>query len=115
MNSLINYIKKNIPEFQSRIDEHLEDNYGEVLLHPLMGEFTRFLIDAYKENNTELFERCISLIEMMISSTDEKLSELASVSILENLHQADQVYDDIKKSLKTNSLKQIQIIEGESI
>jgi len=38
----VNVLRQRLPEFGPAIDEHLEDNFGELLLHVLTGDLARF-------------------------------------------------------------------------
>ncbi len=73
-----------------------------------MGELTRFLIDLYRrsivsrDNSRKCLgtvETLLGLLEQGMSSSDSALQELVSVSFLENLNQAGELYADIKKLL----------------
>jgi hypothetical protein len=83
-----------IPEFSSMYKEHMEDNDDELLPHLLMGAFTRFVFDAYRqsasgaedaEHGKQLLIRSLDLMERAISSSDPMLCELIAASFVENL------------------------------
>lgn len=104
-----------VPEFKSIYDKHLDD-YDELLPHVLLGDFTRFLVDAYRRSikdatESELYHQIVTksldFLERAINASDPKLQELVSVSFLENLHQAEEVYEDIKALLGLRLRKEL--------
>lgn len=109
------YLVSRIPEFSESYEDHKKDQ-GEINPHVLFGDFTRFVIDTYRKSKEDtsakaLFERCLDFIEELMTSKEELLHELASVSFLENLWQAKDDYENIKKSLREESRKQMIIID----
>jgi hypothetical protein len=104
-----------VPEFKPAYDEHVKNN-PTPLLHVLTGDLTRFVIDIYRESKSgqpteqqsrQLLSKCLSFLEESISSPDEKVQELLSVSFLENLDQADSDYDGIKALLGPRLRKEL--------
>ena len=96
-----------IPEFKPIYLEHIKD-YGEVLLHVLFGDFTRFVVDAFHKSEIDSegkkkFLRSLDFIEELFDSDDEKLSELAQVSFVENLDKLE--IDGMKKYFRKETLK----------
>jgi hypothetical protein len=93
-----------IPEFKSIYDEHVKDN-RELLNHVLMGDFTRFVISAFRSTReptvtvteqTTLFRRCLGFLEEAMTSEDPSVRNLVRVSFLENLHQAGGDFEAIR-------------------
>ncbi len=106
---------KKIPEFKNILAEHKEE-YGEILPHVLFGDFTRFVIEHFVKSQKDpkskiVLQKSLELIEQMLSSDDQKIKELATVSFLENLHQAGENYKEIKKLLGKLSLRTLLKIE----
>ena len=109
-----------VPEFKLLYDELIKDNFGEVLPHVLMAEFTRFLIGAYRrslsrENDAakwgQVVERSLKLLERAYASSDPLVSELISVSFLEYLDWAEADYEGIKLLLGPQLREQLHVIE----
>lgn len=100
-----------VPETRHIYQKHLEDN-GETLQHVLLGDITRFVIDSYRSANTPVLTRILEFLEISVSSSDDKLQELVVVSFLENLHQAGDDYDGLKKLLGSNLKKNLLLVEG---
>lgn len=99
------------PEFRDIHRQHVKDN-DEVLPHVLLGEVTRFVIEAHRRANIGLRTRILDFLESAISSQDGKLQELIAVSFLENLHQAGDDYEEMKELLGPNLRKNV-LLAGE--
>ncbi|MBI2387938.1 MAG: hypothetical protein HYV14_18275 [Elusimicrobia bacterium] len=99
------------PETRGIYQKHLEDN-GEALPHVFLGDVTRFVIDSYRTTNTGLLSRLLDFLERAVSSPDDKLQELVVVSFLENLHQAGEDYEGVKRLLGPNLRKNLSLVEG---
>jgi hypothetical protein len=107
-----------IPELCALYNEHLHD-YGELLPHVFLGDVTRFVITAFEcsINRQDMLRLCdgamriLSLLERAMSSSDEKLQELVSVSFLENLNHTSKTYTQIRARLGPRLLKELQAYE----
>lgn len=95
------------PEFEPVYQEHVTDNYGEVLPHMLMGDFTRWFIDQCRiaiglpetaADRTRV-RRLAQFLDMEYQSGPHYIRELLFVSFLENLHLAGRDYDLVKSFL----------------
>ena len=81
-------------------DEHLEDNFGEVLPHLLLGDMTRQLVGqtagpgAFRDTEAALRQ----LEDEFASGTDE-VKELIAVSFLENLPERPEPGLDLRLAL----------------
>jgi len=107
-----------VPGFQVIYDEHLQA-YDEVLPHVLVGDLTRYVVASYRQMRTDasgtarqVADRSLALLEQAMQSSDARLQELVSVSFLENLHQADEDYDDIKTLLGPHLVKELAHYES---
>lgn len=100
-----------VPETKDIYQKHIDDN-GETLPHVLLGDITRFVVDSYRKANTSVLSRVLEFLEKSVSSSDEHLQELVVVSFLENLHQAGDDYDGLKKLLGPNLKKNLSSVEG---
>ena len=96
------------PEFQTVYEEHMSDN-DELLPHVLMGDFVRFLFDAYRksmtsmsdaENWSQFVNRSLALMERAIASEDPRLVNLISVSFVGNLLPSDERDAESYKAIK---------------
>ena len=82
---VVHALRKEIPEFAPAIEEHISDNFGEALPHPLLGDLTRFIEKAWAEGNGELVARCLSWLERALLAGDEQTRNLVAVSFVENV------------------------------
>jgi hypothetical protein len=87
--SVVDVLRKEIPEFAPHIEEHIAD-LGEVLPHPLFGDLTRFIEEAWTEGNTELVSRCLWWLEHALTAGDEETKNLVRASFVENVGPWDQ-------------------------
>jgi len=110
------YLIEKIPEFSGVYRNHIANNGG-VLPHPLLDDFTKFVIDFYCKSKVDpqvikILDKCLDFIEELFLSGDEQLENLACVSFLENLHQAGRQYYELRNLLRKKSLKQMEAIEN---
>ena len=102
---------KEVPEFRTQYDEYVVYS-GELIPHPQMGEFARFVIDAYRKSksscdidlrnyNYKIVINSLNFLEKAMNSSDRMVVNLISVSFLENLLGED-VYDEVKVLLGPN-------------
>jgi hypothetical protein len=79
-------LRDRVAGFKPVYEEHLRD-YDEVLPHVLLGELVRFIRTRLKEDGPQSHDarEAMLLLEAAMASPDPKLSELVSVSFLENL------------------------------
>jgi hypothetical protein len=96
-----------VPEFRSAYEKHMEDNFGEVLLHVLMYHFYRFLVYSYKRSISEatdsnvwqdIVTRSLNFLDCALGSSDNSVHNLV-LSFLENMNVKEDVYYDIKALL----------------
>lgn len=109
--NISDFLISKIPEFEQIVEEHVEDNQ-KVLPHVLFGDFTRFFISTYKKSkqsikDKEVLDSMLNVIEFLTTINDDQISELLNASFFENLHQAGEDYDEIKRVLKPNSFKEL--------
>ena len=75
-------LRQRLPEFAPAIDEHLEDNFGELLLHNLMGDLARFyMTDA--QHNRELQRRYWMAVDRLADHGDDSVQNAIGVSLIE--------------------------------
>jgi hypothetical protein len=99
------------------LEEHMQDNFGEILPHVFFGDLTRYVVSLASEGGTatefarlcEMYE-ILDYLEEVYSSGDEELSELISVSFLENLPRPGEVGSQIRDIVGPNLTKQLRVI-----
>jgi len=110
---IISELRSRFPDFAEKINEHAE-YYEEILLHVLFGDFTRFVITKYQNEEIPDVKKALEFIEEMLGSEDEYVDELAHVSFLENLHQADSDYRALIQLLGDEGKRRMEIIDPET-
>jgi hypothetical protein len=91
------------------LDEHLVDNDGEVLPHPLMSEYERWAEAAWQSGDPEL-RPFLDLLEDAYATGDAEIEELISVSFLEHLPRIGHRGSDIRELLGPTLQKQLAAI-----
>lgn len=73
-----------VPEFGEIIDEHLVDNDGELLLHVLFGDLTRFVLAADERGDHDVVARSLQFLDSALRHGDADVENLVAVSFVEN-------------------------------
>ena len=73
-----------VPEAGDLYREHLEDNFGEVLLHLLMADVRRLTAHAFEAGKEDLLRRCLTVVERALLEGDEDLENAVAVSFVED-------------------------------
>lgn len=75
------------PELLPLLQEHLDDQDGEVLPHVFMGDLTRWLVRRFATAGAQdaTLRQILGFMEDAYRSRDPEAQELLSVSLLENL------------------------------
>lgn len=108
--TVINQLLEEIPAFKRAYTELCEYFGNDVGQHHIFWEFKDFVLKKYKEATDnkgitqhkqamDIVNKAINFLDTCLKSDDEKVQELAVVSFLENLGQAGEDYDNIKKLL----------------
>lgn len=77
-------LRGEVPEASPLVDEHLEDNEGELLIHLLMADLLRFCVTAFRDGKTDLLRRCLSAVATALMTGDEHLRNAVEVSFVEH-------------------------------
>lgn len=80
---LLEALRSEVPEIAPVIDEHT-DFYGEVLLHVLFGDVSRFVEEAYADGRSDVEHRCLDLFDRALREGDAEVENVISVSFVEN-------------------------------
>ncbi len=81
--AFICHLSYKFPQLLSILEEHIEDNSGEILPHLLMYEYTNLLTgSSSKEKWVSDF---LTYIEEVYTPLDDEISNLIAVSLIENL------------------------------
>ena len=104
------------PSLHSLLEEHIKDNYGEMLPHVFFGELTRYVLSlSFAASKSGLspqreLQDILDYLEDMYSSGDQKVQELISVSFLENLPRQDEPGAQVRKMVGPNLRRQLDVI-----
>lgn len=73
-----------VPEIAPLVAAHLDDQEGELLLHLLMADLRRFLIDAWQRQDDDLVGRGLGLLDTALTAGDEYVENAVAVSFVED-------------------------------
>lgn len=91
---LIEQLVAKYARLKPTLDEHVSDNFGEVLPHLFFGDLTRYVVSLLldiesgvgpKHSEAEELRALLNDLEHAYATGDEEIQELISVSFLENL------------------------------
>lgn len=107
-----------VPSFVPVYEEHMQDN-GELLHHVLMGDVARYVGQLYREGyergnkqKKAVLRDILDILNEAMSSDDEKLQELISVSFLENLGRVDEEYEGLRELFGQALLEELNARES---
>lgn len=115
----IDRIVRSFPRLAPVLDEHISDNFGEVLSHLFLGDLTRFLVSWFldiestseRQPTAELELRALlDDLEVSYRAGDEEVQELISVSFLENLPRPGEEAAELRDWLGPALVEQLRII-----
>lgn len=89
----IGHLVAKVPDLEPLLQEHLSDNFGEVLPHVFFGDITRFVVAEFlrAENAGTAEQASSSPLKPLLAELEDAVSqsgevaELVCVSFLENL------------------------------
>jgi hypothetical protein len=117
--AFIRELVEGTPGLEPVYREHLADNYGELLPHMLMGDFTRWFIDqcrlAAEVQGTTAERATLRRVARFLDATYQTgppyVRELLVVSFLENLHLAGRDYELVKSFLAPTLRSELDRLE----
>ena len=115
--AFIRALVERFPSLAPLLEEHLTDNFGELLPHIFLGDVVRWVLALMataraEESLTaqrELHE-FLCRLEDTYAGGNEELQELLSVSFLENLPRSGEDGAEIRNQLGPNLTKQLRVI-----
>jgi len=115
--SFVRTLGELFPSLKPLLEEHLADNFGELLPHVFFGNFVTWILTMFasarlapgSSSRRELAE-VLQLLEETYSGGDDELQELLSVSFLESLPRLGEEGSGIREWLGPSLTKQLQII-----
>jgi len=91
VNSAIELIVNSDVELKERWNKYLLDEYGnnpdesERFVYTDIGEVSRFIIEKYKQDQTESFQRIFLNIESILSNCDNRTKEFITIGLFESI------------------------------
>jgi hypothetical protein len=119
-NQTVSFVRSTVERFPSLygpLEEHIRDNYGEVLPHVFFGDVTRYVVSlllaarsgANLPPRRELRD-ILSYLEEAYASGDEEIRGLISVSFLENLPRPGESGAKLREMVGPNLMSQLRAI-----
>jgi hypothetical protein len=97
------------PPLRAALDEHLADNGGEILPHPLMSEYERWAERALRAGDPSLTE-FLDFLEEAYNSAGAEIEELISVSFLEHLPRPGEPHSELRDLVGPALARQLAVI-----
>jgi hypothetical protein len=105
------------PSLAPLLEEHLTDNFGELLPHIFFGDVVRWVLTLMATARAEgsltaqrELREFLSHLEEVYVGGNEELQELLSVSFLENLPRPEEDGAEIRTQLGPSLTKQLRVI-----
>lgn len=73
-----------VPEAAPVLTEHLQDNDGELLLHPFVADLRRMCEEAWTSQKRELLNRLLNCFDRGLTAGDELVENAVAVSFVED-------------------------------
>lgn len=119
--AIVDFIERLVercPGLKPVLDEHVSDNFGEVLPHLFFGDLTRYAVSRFLEieagarhQHADLELRALLTdMEDAYADGDEEIQELISVSFLENLPRPEEEAAGIRAWLGPQLSAQLRVI-----
>lgn len=108
------------PRLKPIFDEHVSDNFGEVLPHLFFGDLTRYAVSRFLEVESGALpqgleaepelRQLLNDLEDAYADGDEEVQELISVSFLENLPRPGEEASGLRNWLGPELSAQLRVI-----
>lgn len=108
---LIKSLLKTFPELRKEYDENKDylENLPHLVYEDIFVPYIKEMLKKDKE--TENINKIFQFIENMINCTDEKVQEVAVVSVLEPLVAEREIVIQLKRSMCKKSIESFEIME----
>ena len=107
--ALLGALAWRFPALRASLDEHLNDNDGEVLPHPLMSDYERWAEQALHAGEAGVSE-FLDVLEDAYRNGGDEVENLISVSFLEHLPRPGEPGAEIRDLLGPLLRKQLGVI-----
>jgi hypothetical protein len=110
--AVLDRLAERFPAVRSILDQHLADNFGEVLPHVLMGEIAQYIVDLAVEANESELQGVLDSLEVEFERGSEEVQELLAVSFLENLPRPPAPGCELRRQLGPNLSRELARMEA---
>lgn len=107
--ALLGALAWRFPALRDTVDEHLSDNDGEILPHPLMSEYERWAERALQANDPQLSD-FLGALEDAYRSGGDDVEELISVSFLEHVPRPQEPGSELRELVGPALRQQLGVI-----
>ena len=84
VDALLGELRTDVPELVPVIDEHIS-THDQVLPHVLLGDVTRFVVEAHADGTTGVEDRCLRVLDRALREGDEEVVNVVEASFIENV------------------------------
>lgn len=116
----IDDLVERFPGLRPVLEEHLSDNFGELLPHVFFGDVTRYIVSRHldarlhhgsgPEQAREEVRSLLKALETAYVERGEEVEELIAVSFLENLPRPGEPGADLRECLGPAMTHQLRVI-----
>lgn len=82
--NFVELLLRSVPELQGTVDQHLEDGFGELILHLLMADVLRFAEGAFESGRTDEADRVLGFVTTALGTGDDSVVNAVQVSFVED-------------------------------
>jgi hypothetical protein len=107
--ALLGALAWQFPSLRAELDEHLEDNDGEILPHPLMAAYERGAERAVASKDAAL-DAFLVVLEQAYQHGGDDVEELISVSFLEHLPRPGERGSELREMVGPALANQLRVI-----
>ena len=83
---IISELRKRFPDFLINADYSEEE-----LIYPIFGDFARYIIQKFKEDNKQELSNIFNFIETLHTDADDFIKEASTIGILEGLQNINEI------------------------
>jgi hypothetical protein len=117
--SYVHSVVKRFPGLLTVLDEHISDNFGEVLPHLFFGDVTRYSLELLSKSEAgdlaslRELHQLLEYLEQSFSSDDSEVWQLIAASYIENLPNKREAGFRIRTMLGPNMQQQLRRYSGD--
>ena len=113
MGMFVDELLQKVPELRPVYEQHLAENFQELLSHPFMGDVVRFIItEAEKPKSRDVLQRIVDHMEQGLAVGSDDVQNLVSASFVENLMGEEPTIKAIESLMGPNLRQEVRKICG---